>query len=389
MYFYPMFEYQKYRNYFAQIAGGMEKLGEEELKELGASRVEAAYRGVYFEADKETLYRINYCSRLLTRILAPLIRFSCHSDKYLYKTAYKNVPWEEIIPVDGTFAITANVSNSNITHSKYASLKLKDAIADYFRDKYDRRPSIDLKEPDVWLNLHISNNKAVISLDSSGGALHKRGYRKDSMEAPMQETLAAAIVKLSEWTGERPFYDFMCGSGTIIAEAFMLYCRIPAGFLRKSFGFMKFPDFDRSIWEKIKKDSDNKIRTIPQGLISGSDIDSKSASAARKNLKVLPGSENIRWKVCSFDEIEEGLPNTTIVTNPPYGIRLSTKEEVSFLYKSMGNFLKKKCQNSTAYVYFGDRKLIGRIGLKASRRIPLVNGSLDGRLCKYEMYAKY
>lgn len=384
-----MYEYQEYNSYFAQIAGGMEELGEVELNELGAKRVETAYRGVYFEADKATLYKINYCSRLITRILAPLLRFNCHSDKYLYKTAFSSVKWEDIIPVDGTFAITANVSNSNITHSQYAALKLKDAIADYFRDKFDKRPSVDLKNPDMWLNLHISNNKAVISLDASGGALHKRGYRKEAGEAPMQETLAAAMVKLSEWNGERRFYDPMCGSGTIVAEAFMKYCRIPAGYLREKFGFMNFPDFDESVWLKVKSDADSKIRELPIGVIGGSDIDKKAAAAARKNLKVFPGSENIYWRVCSFDEIEDGLEDTTIVTNPPYGIRLGTTEEVSYLYKAMGNFLKRHCKGATAYIYIGDRELIGRMGLKASRRIPLVNGNLDGRLCKYEMYAKF
>ena len=199
------------------------------------------------------MYRVNYMTRLATRVLAPLLTFDCHSDKYLYKTAY-SIPWSELLSVKSTFAIDANVTASRIKHSQYAAQKLKDAIVDQFREESGVRPNVETRDPDIWLNLFIRNNKATISFDTSGGSLHRRGYRVASVEAPMQETVAAAIIRYTGWDGARQLYDPMCGSGTLLAEAAMHYCRIPAGYLRKKFGFMRLPDFNNSLWKKIKQD---------------------------------------------------------------------------------------------------------------------------------------
>ena len=238
-----MFTYQKSDRYFAQIAEGLEDLGRKELQELGARDIKPGYRGFYFSADKDSLYRLSYCSRLLSRVLAPLILFDCHSAKYLYKTACK-IDWASLIDLKDTFAVKANVSHSKITHSQYASLRLKDAIVDVFRSNTGERPNVDTKTPDVLFNLYIQNNKATIYLDTSGASLHRRGYRLQSIAAPMQEIVAAAIIRLSAWDGSRPLVDPMCGSGTLLCEAMMHYCRIPAGFLRKKFGLESLPDFD-------------------------------------------------------------------------------------------------------------------------------------------------
>ncbi|MBN1541704.1 class I SAM-dependent RNA methyltransferase, partial [candidate division KSB1 bacterium] len=192
------FEYRKNNRFFAQIAGGMEEMGAEELQELGATETATAYRGLYFSADRAGLYRINYLTRLCTRILAPLAAFSCHSSKYLYRRA-REIDWTEFLTADQTFAVFATTVNSSIRHSLYAALTLKDAVVDSFRQAVGSRPNVDTLNPHVWFNLHIENNRAVISLDTSGGSLHRRGYRKSTGEAPMQETLAAAIVRLSEW----------------------------------------------------------------------------------------------------------------------------------------------------------------------------------------------
>ncbi len=386
-----MFSYQQTNRYFAQITGGMEDLGAEELAELGAQNISPAYRGIYFDAGKETLYRINYTARLLTRVLAPLTGFGCHTADVLYNKA-KSIEWKALLDTQQTFAIFANVSHSKITHSRYAALRLKDAIADYFQENFRKRPSVDTQNPDVWLNLHIENNRATISLDVSGGSLHKRGYRKQSVEAPMQETLAAAIIRLSEWDGLKPIYDPFCGSGTLLSEALMQHCRIPAGYLRSRFGFESLPDFDKQIWQSAKKSLDGKIRHLPKSpnagetiLIAGSDVAYKAIAAAKKNLRMLPSGENIKLKVTDFREISR-LENTVIICNPPYGIRMGQKAEIAKLYKTFGDFLKQKCQGSEAYVYFGDRKLIPHIGLRPAWKNPLVNGALDGRLCKFEIY---
>jgi putative N6-adenine-specific DNA methylase len=232
-----MFDYQKNSRYFAQVPGKMEELCKEELVEFNAEKIEPVYRGIYFTTDLDTLYKINYSSRLITRILAPLVSFPCKSTNELIKASLK-IKWESFLSLSKTFAITASIADSNITHSKYASLCLKDSIADYFRDKYGKRPDVDIKNPDVRFNLRIDKNRAVISIDTSGESLHKRGYRLAKVDAPMQEILAAAIIKLSGWNGDKLMWDCMCGSGTILCEALMHYCNIPAQFLRKNFGFL-------------------------------------------------------------------------------------------------------------------------------------------------------
>ena len=231
-----MYEYQRKKTYFAQIADDIKETAVRELAALGARKIRPAYRGIYFNAGREALYRINYSTRLASRILAPLVTFNCAAASELYNMA-KQIKWTDFFSGKNTFAVFSNVSNSRIFNSHYASLRLKDGIVDSFREMSGKRPDIDSRNPDIWLNLHIRNDKAVISLDTSGGSLHRRGYRKDSVSAPMQETVAAAIIGYSKWDGSVPLYDPMCGSGTLLCEALMYYCRIPSGFFREHFGF--------------------------------------------------------------------------------------------------------------------------------------------------------
>ncbi len=379
-----MYIYQKNPRFFAQYAPGMEELTKHEIATLGGYDIQEGYLGWYFHADSATLYRINYCSRFLIRILAPLWHFPCDNPDLIYQNARK-IEWRDFINVKQTFAIFSTVANSNITHSKYAALRLKDAIVDHFKDVCQDRPSIDTENPNVWFGLHIENNRATIHLDTSGGSLHRRGYRKIMVSAPMQETLAAAIVSLSGWNGERPLYDPMCGSGTLLFEAQMHYCRIPAGYLRSKFGFEYMPDFQPQIWKEVKQRCNEAIRPLPHNLISGSDNDSKAIQICRTNGQKLPYSEAIKLDVCDFEKISQ-LSNYTILCNPPYGIRLTTEENLAGFYKQFGDFLKKRCQNSTAYIYFGDRQWLKSIGLHPKFKKPLSNGGLDGRLAKFELY---
>lgn len=380
-----LFRYQETGEYFALIAHPIEELGAAELEELGASSVTPLYRGIRFEATQEALYRITYGTRLCTRILAPLIRFDCHSDRYLYKTAFA-IDWRTILDPDVTFAITATVTQSRIQHSKFAALRLKDAIADFFREKTGRRPSVDRHNPDVWLHLYIENNNATISLDAAGGSLHRRGYRVGSVEAPIQETVAAAIVRMSGWDGERPLIDPMCGSGTILAEALMSVCRIPAGYLRPTFGFERLPDFDLNTWKSVRKEMNSAIRPLSAaGAISGMDIDPWAVSSARKNLDTLPSGKSIALETKDLFTLNE-IKDSAIITNPPYGLRIGRKVEIEKFYTELGNFMKRRCTGSEAYVYAGKRELLKHVGLRTSWKKPLVNGALDGRLAKYELY---
>jgi putative N6-adenine-specific DNA methylase len=379
-----MYDYQRDNRFFAQIPEGIKELGAQELSELSAQNIIPEYGGIHFSADKKTLYRINYYARLFSRILAPLVSFNCTSTDQLYKKS-RQINWTDFISIKKTFAIFSNVSNSNITNSHYASLRLKDGIVDSFRDKTGGRPDIDAKDPDIRLNLHIRNNRAIISLDTSGASLHQRGYRKESVKAPMKETVAAAIIRYSEWDGTVPLYDPMCGSGTLLSEALMYHCKIPSGILRNHFGFEFLPDYDNSLWTNVKAELDRQIRTLPAGYIFGSDLSIKSIKAAKLNLKNLHNGKKIRLEASDFRKTA-GLQNGIIVTNPPYGIRTGTNQKLDLLYKSLGDFLKQKCTGSTAYIYFGEREFIKKIGLKARWKKPLKTGGLDGRLVKYELF---
>lgn len=378
-----MYEYLN-SGFFAQVPGLMEELCEKELLKLGASDTSVTYRGVSFKSDIPVLYKINYTSRLISRVLAPLIKFYCPNTNTLIKIA-KEINWEDFCSLDKTFAISSTVNKSAITNSLYASQCLKDGIADYFRDKYGKRPDVETINPDVRFNLHIEKDSAVISLDTSGESLHKRGYRLLAGEAPMQETLAAAIVQLSNWDGENTLWDPMCGSGTFLCEALMSYCKIPAQYLRKKFGFFNLPDFNSGKWEEIRKGYDSNICPLPKGLIRGSDKSQRIIKVAEENLSRLPFSDAVELAGQPFQHFKE-FENGTLIVNPPYGIRLGEREEVQQLYKELGDFLKTNCKGTSAFIYTGDPSLRKSIGLRTSRRIPLVNGKLKGVLLQINSY---
>ncbi|HPN37063.1 MAG TPA: THUMP domain-containing protein [Melioribacteraceae bacterium] len=379
-----MYIYQKNNRYFASVADDIKDLAELELTKLGATSVKPGYKGIFFTADKKCLYNINLYTRLLNRILAPLFEFETLNEDMLYKKAYK-CEWEKLFKNSETFAIFASAQNSNINHSKFASLKLKDAIVDRFRDITGKRPNVDPKNPDIWFNLHIENNKATISLDTSGGSLHRRGYRKNAVEAPMAETLAASILMLSEWDLKTPLYDPMCGSGTLLCEAYLLATNTPPGILRRNFGIERLPDFDKNLWSDVNKTAKNNIGKINPDLISGSDVNAEAVKIAKENINIIDKTNNISIKQVNLFDIEE-LKDKVLVFNPPYGIRLKTGKDLSEFYKQIGDFLKQKCTGSSAFIYFGEREYLKKIGLKAKWKHPLQNGGLDGRLAKFEMY---
>ena len=378
------YDYQKTNRYFAQVADDIKDIAEQELQSLGAMETSQAYRGVYFNASPAVLYAINLHSRLLSRVLAPLLSFKCHTDKVLYKRA-SEVEWHDFLNPAQTFAVFASVSHSAMRHSKFAALRLKDAVVDTFRSQTGKRPSVDTKNPDVWLNLHIENNQATISLDTSGGSLHRRGYREKSVAAPMIETLAAAIIKLSEWDGSVPLYDPFCGSGTLLCEGYLFASKTPPAILRRKFGFQNLPDFDASLWKKVKEEGMQKSETLAKNIITGSDISLEAVKSSKHNCSVIDTGNVIKIEQRDVFEIEE-IREKTIICNPPYGIRTGKDVDLSDFYKRFGDFLKQHCSGSTAYIYFGERKYIKNIGLKPSWKKILSNSGLDGRLAKYELY---
>jgi len=379
-----MYIYQQTNRYFAQVAEDIKALAAAELLALGAEEMQDAYRGLHFSAETDALYRINHQSRLVSRVLAPLASFPCPSADLLYQQAAQ-IHWEDFLAVSGTFAVFATVSQSAITHSQFAALRLKDAVADAFRRRHGQRPSVDTRSPDVWLNLHIQNNQATISLDTSGGSLHRRGYRKKSVAAPMVETLAAAVIRLTEWDGRRPLVDPFCGSGTLLCEAYMKASGTPAGILRPHFGFERMPDYKDALWQQVKREGLNQRTLTPPGLISGSDVDPAAVQAARTNADAI--TRNHQMTIEQRDAF--GIPaieDKVIVCNPPYGIRLGPKDDLAAFYRRLGDFLKQRCRHSEAFIYFGERAYIKHLGLKPSWKKPLATGGLDGRLVKYELY---
>ncbi len=379
-----LYEYQKNNRYFAQVAAEMVSQAEEEMASLGAASIRPVHRGIHFETDLGGLFRITYHTRLATRILAPLLKFRCHAPKYLYSKA-RLLAWQDIIGAASTFSVSSSVANSRIRHSRYAALKLKDAIVDTIREITGTRPDVDRRDPDVRIVLHIENNMATILLDLSGGSLHRRGYRVRTVEAPMQETLAAAVIRLSGWEGSVPLMDPMCGSGTLLCEAILSFCRIPSQFLRSRFGFERLPEFDPSVWSRVRKEADRAIRDLPPGLITGGDSATGAVRAARANLDRLPHGSTVKVKRSDFRDVAS-VKESTIVCNPPYGIRLGTTGEAAGLYREFGDFLKQRCQGSSAYVYFGDPGLIPAIGLRPAWKRALKNGPLDGRLARFDIY---
>ncbi len=379
------FLYQRDARYFALLGAGLETAGAAELKALGANDIRPGYRGLHFTANTRTLYGILYGARLFSRVLAPLILFDCHSAKYLYRRV-NEFPWERILTLHQTFAVDAVTANSAIRHSRYAALSLKDAVVDRFRARTGKRPNVDADAPDIPIHLYIHNNRAVISVDLAGDSLHKRGYRKRSVEAPMQETVAAGIIHATGWRGDRPLIDPFCGSGTLLCEAWMVACRIPAGYLRTGYAFQRLPDFDGALWDSVKAEFDGCICAPADLRVEGYDVDPESVAAARTNLGLLPHGERVAVACAPFATLP-GCNNAVLVTTPPYGVRLGDRDEAGTLLKQFGDFLKQHCAGSEAHIYFGDATLTKALGLKPSRKQPLKSGGLDGCLCRYELFA--
>ena len=381
----PAFLYQREPRYFATCAPGLEEWGGVELEELGATEVQPGYRGFHFQADARALYGICYGARLFSRVLAPLVRFDCHHTKTLYRRAH-DLPWEALLGLDHTFAVQAVTTHSTIRHARYAALCVKDAVADRFREREGRRPDVDARRPDVALHLYLRHNHAVLSLDLSGGSLHRRGYRLATVDAPLQETLAAAIVRASGWQGDRPLIDPFCGSGTLLCEAWMSACRIPAGYLRAGFGLAQLPDYDPDLWQSLRAEMDAHIAVPPGLTVRGGDRDPAAVAAARTNLAQLPGGDRVAVEQADADDLP-GWTDAVIVTNPPYGVRLGDADAAAAQLGRFGDRLKQRCPGCLAYVYFGDDRAVKALGLKPDWKKELSNGGLDGRLCRYTLFA--
>jgi putative N6-adenine-specific DNA methylase len=373
-------------NNFKMIAKtlyGFEELLEKELRSLGASKTEIGVRNVSFEGDNGFMYKANLNLRTAIKIIKPIYEFRVRNEEDLYKQVY-SLALEHYLSEDQSFAIDTTLATDLFSHSLYVSQKAKDAIVDKFRKKTGRRPSIDIKNPDVKFNLHIQRNHCTLSLDSSGSSLHHRGYRTATNIAPINEVLAAGILLLSGWDGRGHFLDPMCGSGTFLIEAAMIACNIPANINRKGFAFEKWKDFDSELYQKIVETSLNKVKDFHY-TIKGYD---KAPSAVRKaidNAENANLSEYITVEQTSFFESKKDTEGPLhMVFNPPYGERLSIDMEE--FYASIGDTLKQSYPGTKAWMISSNLDALKHVGLKTSRKIKLFNSQLESRLVCYDMY---
>ncbi len=368
----------------AKTVSGLEDVLTHELETLGATDIMKLNRAVSFTADAEMMYRINYACRTALRILKPLFHFEILEQKDLYEHIYE-FPWENYLDAEHSISIDAVISYTVFTNSQFVAQRSKDAIVDRLREKFGKRPSVDLENPDLKINVHLFKDSCTVALDSSGQSLHRRGYRKSTGPAPINEVLAAGLVKLSEWDTTVPLFDPMCGSGTLLIEAAMLAKNMPAGYFREAWGFMKWRDFDAALWEKVKEDCRTQISAVKLN-IHGSDRAERAIESARENLRFTGLYDDISVEVGSFEESTPPFESGFIISNPPYDERLKIEDSLVF-YKMIGDTLKRKYAGYTAWFISSDLESIKFIGLRPSRRIPVFNGPLECRFVKFEMFA--
>lgn len=378
------FLYAGHGRYFAMVNEGLEEFAGREFEGLGAGSVRPIRRGVHFEATPEAVLDILFASRLAGRLLAPLLGFDCHSSRYLYRRAME-LPWENLITPRQTLAVSATLANSRAPHSQFVALRLKDAICDRMREATGARPSIERRTPDLRVHIHFEGDFATISVDLGDGARHRRGYRQESGEAPLPETVAAGLLEAAGWEGQCPLLDPMCGSGTLLAEAVMRAGAIPAAWALERAGARWLPGFGDEAFEAARRKWRGAAREVPEGLIRGNDLDARVLRAAGENLARIPGGEDVRLRRGDFRD-HPGLTDGLVVCNPPWGLRLGDEAGARELVQAFGDFLKNKCAGSRAWLILGDRELLKYVGLRTAQRIPVRIGALDARFAGYELY---
>lgn len=369
--------------YIAKTLFGLEKILADELYNFGADKIAITNRAVSFETDLKTIYKINLGARTALRILFPIKTFYAKNPDQLYRKS-KEYGWSNLINVNDTFLVDSVVNSKNFKHSKYAALKLKDAIVDKIRSQKSKRPNIDTKNPKFRINLHIENEKCTISLDSSGESLHKRGYRLSGERAPLNEVLAAGMILLSGWDKNSPFIDPMCGSGTLPIEAAMISLNIPPNLNRDKFGFMNWKSFDDKLYQKTKHELKSKIKESC-GTIFGNDKDSKTLISAEENSKRAGVNNVIKFVEGDFFDKSNSYENGILICNPPYGERLKP-EAIENFYSKIGDTLKNNYNGFDAWILSSNKSALKKLGLRTSRRLVLFNGALE---CKYHNYKLY
>ena len=370
----------------AKTFKGLEEVLAQELIELGANDVQLERRAVSFRGDKALLYSANFCLRTAIRILVPIKTDKLKAkgpkpEDQVYEIA-KSIDWSRFMTVDNTFVIDATVYSEFFHNSLFVTYRVKDAIVDYWSEKTGKRPNVNAQNPDIRINLHIGNDLLTLSLDSSGESLHKRGYRVATTEAPINEVLAAGMLRMAGWHGQSDFYDPMCGSGTLLIEAALMARNIAPGVFRQSYAFEKWPDFDADLWNDIYND-DSQEREFTH-RIYGSDASFYAIRQATKNVKSAGVQHDIELKQIRLEELQGG--KGIVMMNPPYGERLKSNKEMEDLYSAIGTALKHHFVDSTAWIISSNAAAMKCIGLKPSKKYHLLNGELDCQFNKYELF---
>jgi len=370
-------------NLVAKTLYGLEEVLARELEMIGAQEIKPLNRAVMYRGDLEVMYKSNLLLRTAQKILRPIRTFEVQNENQLYKKL-QQINWPGFFHVDQTFAVDGTTQGNIFTHSKFVALRTKDAIVDQFRDRLGKRPSVDIDHPDIRINIHISDMRCTVSMDSSGVQLGRRGYRAMQVEAPISETLAAGIILLSGWKGQKPFLDPMCGSGTFPIEAAMIAANIPPGRMHE-FAFENWKDYDDKLWKRIQKEVDSYIKPIDVD-IRGMDMDADAVKIASQNAKYAGVDKWVRFGVNNFLENTPDMKPGTIIVNPPYGERLKEKDEIVPFYQEIGTRLKHHYNGWEAWIISGNVEALKFIGLRPAKKIKLYNGPLESRLDKYELY---
>ena len=368
----------------AKTFQGLEDVLAEELRDLGAENVEPGRRMVSFEGDLETLYKANLCCRTALRVLKPIFKFTAANTDELYDRA-KEFDWGSLMSVGSTFSIDTVANSDEFTHSRFVTYRVKDAIVDWFKDRYgdDKRPGVRLQDADVMINVHIAGDQVTLSLDSSGESLHKRGYRVAQTEAPINEVLAAGIILKSGWRGDSPLVDPMCGSGTFLIEAALIAANINPGVYRRHFTFENWKDFDPELFDRLYND-DSGEREFTHKII-GADMSPRAIDIAAQNIRSAGVGRMIELHTRPLSEWQEAPEGGVLVTNPPYGERISV-EDMEGLYRLIGNRLKNVFKGYHAWIIAAKNEFVNEIGLSPSVKIPILNGPIECELREYIIF---
>ena len=362
---------------------GLEEVLSREIKELGGQNVVTLKRAVQCEGDLNFIYKANLMLRTGIRILRPIHQFTARNEREYYNKI-RDVNWFDWFGFNQYFVIHPVVYSDTFTHSQYMALKAKDAIVDQFREKFGKRPSVSNYEPDLIIQVLIQGQDCTVSIDSSGEALHKRGYKVATHEAPLNEVLAAGLLMQSGFEEFEEFHDPMCGSGTFLSEALMIHSRIPASWMREQFAFMKWKEYKPHEWKRVRELAGREIRE-PSIHFSGADIDRKNMFAARKNLFQLPFGDRVEFERRDFLEPGKQEKPVFLIMNPPYDLRLESEDILEF-YRQIGTRLKRDYTGSRACVFSGHLEALKQVGLRTSKNLPFLNGAIPSSLHVYDLY---